>query len=615
MAKSPYKPDAIRWYWIILLVGVTLAVYAPVMDGNFVWDDDQYVQDNANLRSTSGLVRIWTDPSSNPQYYPLVFTSFWLEYRLWGSQPLGFHLTNVLLHVVNAILVWVVLSRLNVPGARIAAFIFALHPVHVESVAWITERKNVLSGLFFLLALLASLKAFNVHSPDRSKSSRQRKTPFDGVYLFSLGLFLCGLLSKTVTSVLPVLLVLILWWKNRRIRREDLVRLVPFFLLSAVFGLVTVWMERVHVGAAGQGWNLDAVERILVAGRAMWFYAAKLVWPHPLIFMYPRWTVDAGSVWQYLYPAGILAGATVLWCLRRRLGLGPFVALAAFAVGLFPALGFIDFYLMRFSFVADHFQYLASIAPIAVFGAGARGLLNRAGRPARLLETGGCLLLCGLLAFLVVQEGKKFSGLEFLWRDTLTKNPGCWAARNNLGDVFKKRGDFDEAEAHYAEAVKIHPGFFEGRNNLGLVLARNGQLVDSATHLSRAAALEPGRADVRNNLAAVLVQLGKFEKAAVQYAEAIRLDPDFAEAHNNLGLLKVRQQRYAEAVHDYLRALAIEPRNPEVLNNLGYVMALQQRFEQAAVYFDRALTFDPRMEKARNNLNLARKILEQRSVD
>lgn len=604
------RPDTIRWAWAVLLVCAVLAVYAPALRGDFIWDDDQYVADNPNLPSTSGLVRIWTDPRTSPQYYPLVFTSFWLEYRCWGSDPAGYHLTNVFLHAVNALLVWLLLSRLKIPGARIAALIFALHPVHVESVAWISERKNVLSGLFFLLSLLAALPAFGFDSAGAMDSGKDRR--IGGFDFLSLVAFVAALLSKTVTAVLPLMLIWILWWKKGRIEKRHMARLAPYFALAVLFGSMTVWMERFHVGAAGVAWNLGVVERFLVAGRAVWFYLAKMVWPHPLIFMYPRWHVDAGVLWQYIFPGGILLVSAGLWRLRRRIGPGPLVAMGAFMIGLLPALGFIDFYPMRFSFVADHFQYLASIAPIALFGAGMRKLSDRAGPQSRLLEMGGCLLLALLLAGICVQEEKKFSSLEALWRDTVAKNPGCWAAHNNLGDVHKARGEFERAETHYAEAVRLDPNFFEGRNNLGLVLARRGDIAGAATHLVRAVELEPDRADVHNNLAAILVQQGRYDAAAAHYAAAVRLEPGFAEAHNNFGLLRVRQRRFEDAISHYTRALGFDPDNDEILNNLGYALAMQGQFATAAIFFHRALRVNPDMVRARNNLHQAIKILQGR---
>ncbi len=254
------------------------------MHGGFIWDDDDYVQDNPTLRSLAGLGQIWFQPGATRQYYPLVHTTYWLEYRLWGLDPTGYHVVNVILHALSAVVVWRILSRLQVPGAWAAAALFALHPVHVESVAWITERKNALSGAFYLSAAWAYL---------RYEAARRPRW-----YGAALVLFAAALLSKTVTCTLPAALLLVLWWKGQTPMRRPAVALGPFFVLAVAMSAVTVWMERHSVGAWGPEWDLSLVERGLIAGRALWFYAAKLLVPLDLAFIYLRWAIDATAIWQ-----------------------------------------------------------------------------------------------------------------------------------------------------------------------------------------------------------------------------------------------------------------------------------------------------------------------------
>ena len=310
----------------LLLVGLTAGAYIPAMSGGFIWDDDDYVQDNLTLRSLEGLGQIWFQPGATRQYYPLVHTTYWLEYRLWGLDPTGYHVVNVILHALSAVLVWRLLIRLKVSGAWAAAALFALHPVHVESVAWITERKNALSGAFYLGAAWAYLRYEEAHSPR--------------LYWAALFLFAAALLSKTVTCTLPAALLLVLWWKGQTPMRRTAVALVPFFALGAAMSGMTVWMEKHSVGAWGPEWDLSLVERGLIAGRALWFYAAKLLVPLNLTFIYPRWAIDATAVWQYLYPIGALGVGALLWAFRERLGRGPLTGVLFFAGTLTPALGF-----------------------------------------------------------------------------------------------------------------------------------------------------------------------------------------------------------------------------------------------------------------------------------
>src|ERR1043166_1983285 len=334
---------------------VTILAYLPAIRSGYIWDDDKYVTKNPLLQEHGGLTRIWFEPQASPQYYPLVFTSFWIENKLWSLKPLGFHLVNVLLHAANSILVWRILKRLEVRGALVIGAIFALHPVHVESVAWVTERKNMLSGLFYLLSLRAYLRW----------DSQDVGRTWTG-YGLSLLLFICALLSKSVTAILPAVILVILWWKHGRIAMSDIARLIPFFLVGMALALHTAWLEKHHVGAERVDWGLSVLDRFLIAGRVPWFYLYKILWPHGLIFFYPRWTIDAGQWWQYLFPLATLASLAILWALRKRIGRGPLAAALIFCGTLFPVLGFLPVYPMIFSWVADHFQYLASIGMIAL---------------------------------------------------------------------------------------------------------------------------------------------------------------------------------------------------------------------------------------------------------
>src|SRR5437870_3711674 len=372
----------------LALVLLVVATYLPALRAGFIWDDDAYVTANATLRSFDGLRRIWLEPGAVPQYYPLTFTSLWLDYHLWGLHPLGYHLVNVLLHAANAILVWLVGRRLALPGAWFAAAVFAVHPVHVESVAWVTERKNVLSGALYLAAFLAYLRA--------AGGAR-------GAYGLALGLFVGALLAKTVTCTLPVVLLLVLWWRNGRV---DVAPLLPFFVLGAAAGFVTAWTEGHHVGATGELWRLSLPDRCLIAGRALWFYAAKLAWPHPLAFIYARWHVDAAVWWQYLFPLAAAATVAALHLARGRIGSGPLVAALCYVATLAPAPGFVNVYPMRYSFVADHFHYLASLPPIALAAAGATRL------PRPQVIGAGVLLALGTLAW---RQALVYRDAETIW--------------------------------------------------------------------------------------------------------------------------------------------------------------------------------------------------------
>ena len=599
--------------WAGLIVLITLLAYIPAMRGGYVWDDETHVTHNLTLRTLDGLRKIWLKPGTVPQYYPLVHTTFWLEYNLWHLHPFGYHLVNVLLHSFNAILLLFILRYLRVPGALLAALLFALHPVHVESVAWITERKNVLSGLFYLSSFLAYLRFYNLTAdplPHSSSSSvlhpiSDQESHLWRYYALSLFLFICALLSKTVTSSLPAAILLVLWWKRNRLRWRDVSFLIPFFFLGVAFGLTTVWMEKYRVGAQGEQWALSFLDRLIVAGRALWFYADKLVWPDKLTFIYPRWQIDSGVWWQYLFPAAALAVISILWVIRRRIGKGPFVAVVFFAGTLVPALGFFDVYPMQFSFVADHFQYLASIGLIALAAAGIATLLGHLGQRQRTFGVSASLGVLLVFGILVWQQGKIYKDIETLWRDTIAKNPSSWLAHNNLGSALCLQGKMDEAILHFSEALRIKPDYEKAHNNLALALEDKGRLAEAIVHYRKALLIKPDYAEAHNGLGVVLFKQGKVDEAFSHFAEALRIKPNYVEAHNNLAALLASQGKLNEAIAHYFRALRIRPNYAEAHNNLGVALAAQGKLDEAIAQYEEALRLKNDYEEAHNNLGVA----------
>ena len=545
------------WLPALLLVAAVILVYQPVWHAGFIWDDNDYVTENRTLRDLDGLRQLWFKVGATPQYYPLVHTTFWLEYHVWGLNPSGFHLVNVLLHATGALLLWGVLKRLQLPGAWLAAAIFALHPVQVESVAWITERKNVLSGVFYFAAALAYLRFF-----ERSDAGERGLRRWGG-YILALVLFAAAMLSKTVTCSLPAALLLVRWWKKGRLHAGDILPLAPFFIIGGGLAWLTVHMERNTVGASGPDWSLSLLERCLIAGRALWFYAGKLVWPARLTFVYPRWEVSTAMGWQWLFPFTALAVVAVLWFGRKRIGRGPLVAVLFFAGTLLPALGFINVYPMRFSFVADHFQYLASVGLITL---GAAGLY-------RLGPRQGLAVWPLALAVLAWQQAHLYRDLETLWRDTLARNPACWIAHNNLGRLLLNTGRGDEAMVHFRQTFQIKPDYADAYYNLGTALAGKGQLQEATSCFEKALRINPDLAQAHYNLATALVRLDRPEEAAEQYRSVLRRQPDFTEAHFQLALTLSRLGRAKEAAAQYRQVLKLNPQMTGALNNLAWLLA------------------------------------------
>jgi tetratricopeptide (TPR) repeat protein len=578
-----------------LLLLITLIAYIPAIQGGFVWDDDRYLTENQTLRSLQGLKKIWVNPNSTPQYYPLVFSTFWLEYKLWGLRPTGYHLVNVLLHALSTLLLYRLLMYLNLPGAWLAAAVFALHPVQVESVAWVTERKNVLSGFFYFGSALCLFRFFDIGAEREEKSGRWW-------YCSGLLLFACALLSKTVTCTLPAAMLLVLWWKRDRLRGREVAALAPFFALGLVMGLATVWLEQHQVGAIGPEWNLSLGERFLISGRALWFYVGKLIWPAELIFNYPRWQVDAGVWWQYIYPAGVFFVVLLLWIIHYRVGLGPLVGFLFFCGTLFPALGFFDVYPFQYSYVADHFQYLASVGLIALLvGVIATAVSKLPEWPKRITSSLGLIVLV-LLGWQTWHQGYFYRDSETLWNDTLEKNPESWMAHNNIGILLTEQGKLKEAIEHYSEALRIKPDHAKAHYNLGNALASQGRFAEAIVHYSEALRIKPDYTSAHNNLAVALLKQGKLQEAIDHFYQVLQIIPDQAEPHCNLAVALAENGRIDEAIGQYYEALRIEPNNTMAHIQLALLWLSQERTDKAIEHYKTALSLSPDSTPLLNNL-------------
>jgi Flp pilus assembly protein TadD len=577
-----------------ILFILTLCVYLPAVRGGFIWDDDRYVTENTAITGPNGLGRIWFELRATPQYYPLVFTTFWAEYRLWGDRPAGYHVVNVLLHATAACLLWRVLVRLRIPGAWLAGAIFAVHPVNVESVAWITERKNVLSGVLYLLTLLAYRRFERLASADRGTVVRN--------YLATLILFCCALLSKTVTCTLPATLLLLAGWRRRRVTSGDLLRMAPMFLLGLALGLVTLYLEKAHVRAEGQDWQLSPAGRCLVAGRAFWFYLGKLFWPHPLAFIYPHWEINTSDATQYVYPLGVAALAAALWAMRKRTGTGPLAAMLFFTLTLAPALGFFDVYPMRFSYVADHFQYLAGIGPIVLFAACAARLWKSAAPRAGGWAAAPVVPLLALLGVISFRQCLAYRDAPTLWRDTLAKNAGAWIAQNNLGLSEEAGGRLDQAARRYAEALRLKPSLVEGHNNLANVLVKLGRIEESLPCYERAISLRPEAPEPHCNLGLALSRLGRDEEAIKHLKAAIEFKPDFPEARFGLAFSLARRGRSSEAAEQYRIVLELRPNLADAHFNLAGLLEARGQLDGALEHYQAVARLNPGDREVQRNI-------------
>ncbi|MBK7877482.1 MAG: tetratricopeptide repeat protein [Planctomycetes bacterium] len=574
---------------------VLLVVYGPALRGGLLWDDPDFVP-KPSMRGWDGLARIWFEHGAIKQYYPLTYSAFWMQHRLWGDDTLGYHVLNVLLHALNATLVWRILARLAVPGALFAATLFAFHPVHVESVAWICELKNTLSGAFYLSAFLVALRPAESAEGSLLRLGARR-------WWCVLLLFTGALLSKAVTATFPAALLVVLWWRDGRLAwKRHAAPLVPFFALALVAGVFSAWMEKSQVGAQGPVFDLDPVQRVLLAARALCFYAGKLAWPAELVFTYPRWTIDAASALAWSFLALVLLAALAAWLARRHFGRAPFAALLFFAGTLFPALGFVDVFPFLYSFVADHFQYLASLGLLALAAGGLARLF--AERPAP-LRVGLAAAVVGVLGTLAWRETHAYTDVVTLYRTTIERNPTSWMAHSNLGVELAKNGQHADAVASYHAALALDPELYQTRFNLANALDALGRSDEAVAEYERALVTKPDAYEVHNNLAMALEKRGELDRALEHFELAVRHEPRFATAHYNLGALRARRNELDRAVASYKRAIELAPEYGAAWNNLGIALARLDRLDEAIPHFQRAIALQPSNAEAHNNLGLA----------
>src|SRR5881394_3401769 len=575
----------------LVLAAATIFAYRPAWNGGFLWDDDVYITNNELLTAPDGLRRIWFSLDSPSQYFPLVYTTFRIEHAIWGLDPTGYHWANLLLHIGNALLVWLVLARLKVPGGWLAGAIFALHPVQVESVAWITERKNVLMGFFFLLTLLAWI-AF---------SDGRTKRPWL-FYVLALILYLLALSAKTTACTLPAALFLILWLQKRPISWKRIFQIIPFFILGIAMGVLAMWWERYHQGTSRTVFTfLSPIERVLVASRAIWFYLSKLAWPSNLTFIYPRWDIAPTHLLNY---AWLLAGVFVcvaIYFLRRYVGRCVEVAAAFFVATLSPVLGFIMLYTFRYTFVADHYQYLACIGPIALASA---GLVNLAdvSKNSRTLIFSVALCVVALLATLTWRQAAMYGNIETLWRTTLSRNPSCWMAHNNLGIVLFEKGQLDDAIVHYRTTLQMQPNFWDADYNLGTALLGKGHVDEAIFYCDKAVRMQPNDPDAQVALANALLQKRQIDDAIVHYQKAVAIRPDYFLARYGLGHALLEKGQLDGAIEHFRAALLIRPDHPDCHTTLAIALDESGQFAEAIGHYERATGISPQSVSALANL-------------
>jgi tetratricopeptide (TPR) repeat protein len=583
-----------NWLLALLLVAGTIIAYLPVWHAGVIWDDESLVINNPLIHRLDGLSQFWF--STQPvDYYPVTSTMLWVEWRLWGAGPMGYHVVNVLLHACSAVVLWRVLQWLKLPGAWLAAALFAVHPVNVESVAWIVQRKNVLAMFFFLVSLLWYLRFDPASVPANSTEPTALRLQWRW-YWFSLAAFLLALLSKTAVAPLPLVLLGLAWWRHGAVSRRDLWRSLPFFAMAVAVGLVSFWFQS-HRAIGSDIVRTDSFwARLAGAGWAVWFYLYKAALPLHLNAIYPRWQIDGGQWWSYL--PGLLWIAVLLgcWRFRRAWGRGPLFSLGYFVVMLLPVLGFLDIGFMLVSLVADHWQYFAIIGPLSL----AAAAITRSSPGTKAVALGGALLL--VLGGLSWRQCESYADPGTFWRAALAANPNSWLAHNNLGNDLFERGQVDEAMAHYKRAVELEPRYATAHYNLGGVLRQKGQLDEAIAQFRKALEIQPAYSMAHYNLGEALREKGEVDQAIAHYQRALEIHPDYAEAHNSLGNALLRKGQMDGALVHLRKALEIHPDRAEDHNNLANVLWHKGQVQEAIAHYQKALEIRPAYALAHYNL-------------
>ena len=573
---------------LLAFLAAIFVFYFPALSGEFVWDDIVFSKEKT-IQDWSGLWDIWfapTEITSEWHYWPVTHTTFWLDHKLFGLNPLGYHIVNCILYFINIVLIWRLLLKLEVPGAWAISMIFAVHPIHVESVAWLIERKSLLSAMFYL---------GSIHLWLRFRESSNLKA-----YALALGLYVLGLLSKSIVVTLPVALLVLLWWKQERVSAQDAMRLLPFFIVGFA---ITLGDYLFYIASEDIDLAFSFLERVLLASQAVWFYVGKLLWPANLMVIYPHWDVSAGNLVAWLFAAATVGVLILLWGCRHRIGKGPLAGIALFVITLSPILGFVDYGYMEFSFVADRYQYLAGLGLLAVFIGGAVHVMRPHIASFRPVIMGVYALLVAGLGILTWQQATIYQDEIALFSHIVTHNPAAYDAYHNLGIALFRANRVEEAYEASLKAVEYQPNNSKAHSNVAHALIMKERYDEAEESLKRALELDPKNSIAWRNSGVVRYKQQRYEEAVTAYQKAVALSmemldtgPDFAKAYAGMGDALLQLERHEEAIESLERSIELHPSPPLATASLllmGRAASELDRLKEAAQYYERAIELDP----------------------
>jgi len=596
--QPPTDPTSRAWLAPALVGAVLLWAYWPALFGQWTWDDDVHVTANTLLRDGRGLEMIWTRLGATPQYYPLTHTSFWLEFRVFGLNPVGYHVVSLLMHAGASLILWRILKSLGLRAAGLIACVWALHPVQVETVAWVSERKNTLSTLLYLGAAACFLRSqFYQSEPSKRPPSAGRW------YAASFALFVCAVASKTVAGSLPAALLVVLWWKRSLSRRAVLTTL-PMFVVSVCLGSVTAHMEREIVGARGADWDFSFVERVLIASRAIMHYVQTIIWPADLCFIYAKWPTDPTLLLPWLWVGSVVALTLIGVVVAARGGRGMLAGWLFFCGTIFPALGFVNVYPMRYSFAADHFQYLAGVGVIVLVVEGAW----RAASARKLIGplVVALTLASGALCVITRVHAGTFRTPTTLWQATLKTNPAAWIALDHLAAIALEQGDLDSAEAYYRRAIEIHDTHHEAHTGLADVLRRQNRPTEALASLRTAVDVGPLALLPRHLLATEYLRQNQPAEAAAEFERVLQIDARFEPSRLQLAQLEWRNGHPDRAAALYQAGVIAFPESVQCRVQWADLLMVQGQPETALPLYEQAQRLQPGSKPIAERINRAK---------
>ena len=563
---------------LCLLVGVA---FYPATQAGFLWDDVIFT-DSEPIRSPSGIWRIWLVQNAidrEGHYWPLLYSTFWLEHKLWAFDSVGYHVVNTILHLANVLLLWRILHRLAIPGAWIAAALFAVHPTHVEPVAWVIARKDLLATLLSFASILAWIRF--------TETSRKAS------YLQSLGFYVASMLCKSTAVTLAPIFLVLEWWKKGRITGIDLLRVAPFF---AVGTWITLADLAFYQSRDASSFSHTFFESTLIAARAFWFYLGKLFWPGELAVIYPRWEIDVTDPLAWGYVVAGLALAAALWFFRSRIGRGPLAGALFYVITLLPVLGFVGYSYMQFSFVADRYQYLSGVGPIVILAAVAVTFVNRLPRAVKIGAATSTGLALVLLGFLTWKQAEHYESELTLFRHIVSLNPEAYAGYANLAKGYLDAGSNEEAREAALAAVELEPTHGDAHINLAVAYGRLGQHDDAETHYRRALEILPYHREALNGLSEILIIKKRYKEARRVLSVTLEGLPNYAPAYAELGDVLLAMKKYDEAIETLERAISLGLRpikESKIRVSLGRALEVKERPEEARAQYQTALGINP----------------------